>query len=81
MAAKLNSKMKKSFDKGSRVLPELFVGDKVRIQNQTTLRRTRWDKAGRITGILRDRQYTVLVDGSRCITVRNRCHLRKIEGS
>ena len=78
LAAKLNHKMKAAFDKGSRVLPELQVGDRVRIQNQTTLRRIRWDKTGKITGILRDRQYTILVDGSRQITVRNRCHLRKI---
>ena len=57
--------MKAAFDKGSRVLPELQVGDGVRIQNQTTLRRIRWDKKGKITGILRDRQYRILVDGSR----------------
>ena len=32
-----------------------------------------------ITDILRDRQYSVLVDGSSYLTVRNRHHLRKIE--
>ena len=78
LAAKLNNKMKTTWDKGSRVLPDLQIGDRVRIQNQTTLRRIRWDRTGKITGILRDRQYTVLVDGSRRITVRNRRHLRKI---
>ena len=33
LAAKMNAKMKKYFDKGSKVLLELEVGDKVRIQN------------------------------------------------
>ena len=41
MAAKLNSKMEASFDKGSRVLPELTVGDRVRIEIYTTLRMIR----------------------------------------
>ena len=34
---------------------------------------------GMIVDILRDRQYSVRIDGSRRITVRNRRHLRKIE--
>ena len=41
LAAKINLKMKKYFDKGTRLLPELKVGDKVRIQNHTTVRTTR----------------------------------------
>ena len=72
LVAKLNDKIKTSFDKGSRVLPELTIGDKVRIQNHTTLRKIRWD-------ILRDCQYKVLIDGSCCVKVRNRRHLCKIE--
>ena len=60
-------------------LTELVVGDRVRIQNQTTVWKIRWDRFGVITDILRDQQYTVLVDGSCCLTVRNRHHLRKIE--
>ena len=56
--------MKMTFDKGSRVLPELAIGDKVRIQNQTTLRKIKWDRTGMITDILRDRQYSILVKGS-----------------
>ena len=78
-AAKLNSKMKKYYDKGSKVLPELAVGDKVRIQNQTMVRTTRWDKTGVIMRVLKDRQYEILVDGSMRLTVRNRRHLRKVE--
>ena len=44
------------FNKGGKILPELEVGDKVRIQNQTTVRKMRWDKTGVITGTVRDRQ-------------------------
>ena len=68
---KLISTMKNSFIKGSCNLPKLTVGDRVRIQNQTNLRKIRWDRTNVITGILRDRQYTVLIDGSCRITVRN----------
>ena len=32
LAAKLHNKMKKTFDKGSRVLPEFAVGDRVNLQ-------------------------------------------------
>ena len=78
LAAKLNAKHVKFFNRGSKELPELAVGDKVRIQNNTTLRPTRWDKTGEIMRILRDRQYEVMVDGSRRLTVRNRKHLRKV---
>ena len=46
LAAKLIQKMKKYFDRGSRLLPELKVGDTVQIQNHTTVRTTRWDLKG-----------------------------------
>ena len=39
----------------------------------------RWDRTGMIVRILKERQYEILVDGSRRVTVRNRRHLRKIE--
>ena len=71
MAAKLNTKMAKYYNRGSKVLPKLAVGDKVRIQNYTTVRSTRWDRTGVIIRVLRDRQYEILVDGSRRLTVRN----------
>ena len=49
----MNQKMKKYYDRGSRLLPELKVGDKVCFQNQTTVRTTRWDKTVVITHIKR----------------------------
>ena len=71
--------MKNSFNKGSHSFRELAVGDSVCIQNQTTLRKIRWDRMGIITGILHHRQYKIIMDGSHHLTVRNRRHLRKIE--
>ena len=66
LAAKLNQKAKKAFDKVSRVLPELTVGDRMRIQNLMIVRKMKWDRTGVITDIMRDRQYSMLVNGSCC---------------
>ena len=78
MAAKQNTMMKKYFDQGTRPLTPLNVGDRVRIQNNTTVRRIRWDLTGTVTQVKRDRQYVIIVDGSRRLTTRNRRHLRRI---
>ena len=43
LVAKLIKRMETSFNKGSKVLPELSVSDRVRVQNRTTLRMIRWD--------------------------------------
>ena len=80
VAAKTAMKMSESYDKGSRLLPTLSVGDFIRVQNQTTNRTTKWDKSGRVTKILGNRQYEILMDGSRRVTMRNRRHLRRIPG-
>ena len=39
----------------------------------------RQDKTGMVMKKLRDRQYEIVMDGSRQVTVRNRRHLRKVE--
>ena len=44
----------KLINKGSKVLPELSVGDRVRVQNRTTLRMIRWDKTGMVMKKLRE---------------------------
>ena len=80
VAAKSAMKMSESYDKGSRVLPKLSDGDFVRVQNQTTTRTTKWDRSGRVTKVLGNRQYKILMDGSRRVTMRNRRHLRRIPG-
>ena len=59
-----------------RILPELSVGDAVRIQNPVT---KRWDRTGVVTRLLRSiRQYTVRLDGSGRLVMRNRRFLRPI---
>ena len=70
-----------SFNTGARPLPPLVVGDMVRIQNQTTTRKIKWDKTGTVVEVLPNRQYSVMVSGSRRLTSRNRRHLRKIPGN
>ena len=79
LVAKLIMRMETSFNKGSKVLPELSVGNRVRVQNRTTLRMIRWDKTGMVMKKLRDRQYEIVMDSSCRVTVRNRRHLRKVE--
>ena len=79
MVAKLIKRMETSFNKGSKVLPELSVGNRVRVQYRTTLRMICWDKTGMVMKKLRDRQYKIIMDSSRRVTVRNRRHLRKVE--
>ena len=80
VAAKLVKKMSESYDKGSRSLLTLSVGDHVRVQNQTTNRTTKWYKTGRVTKDLGNRHNEIMMDGSRRITMRNRRHLRRIPG-
>ena len=41
--------MEGSFNKESKTIPSMEVRDKVRLQNQTTVKTTRWDKTGVIT--------------------------------
>ena len=80
VAAKSVKKMTESYDKGSRSLPTLSVGDHIRVQNQTTNRTTKWEKTGRVVKDLGNRQYEIMMDGSRRETMRNRRHLRRIPG-
>ena len=61
-----------------RELQPLKIGDCVQIQNQTGNNPTKWDSTGVITGVLPHRQYQVVKDGSRRITLRNRRFLKKI---
>ena len=54
LVAKLIKRMKTSINKGSKVLPELSVGDRVRVQNLTTLRMICFDKTGMVMKKLRE---------------------------
>merc|ERR1712239_19412 len=80
VAAKRVQNMTDAYNKGAKQLPPLEVGDRVRVQNQTTTRTTKWDRTGIITATLSNRKYEIMMDGSRRLTTRNRRHLRKIPG-
>jgi hypothetical protein len=58
-------------------LPELWVGDHVRVQNQTGTQPLKWDKTGKVVEVNQYDQYVIKADGSGRVTVRNRKFLRK----
>ena len=64
--------------KGNHILEPLKEGECVSIQNQVGNRPKKWNNTGRIMEVLPNRQYRVMVDGSRRVTLRNRKFLRKI---
>ena len=53
-------------------LPELRVGDYVRLQNQLGPHPKKWDKTGQVIEVRQHDQYLVKVDGSGRVTLRNR---------
>ncbi|KAK3880049.1 hypothetical protein Pcinc_001365 [Petrolisthes cinctipes] len=55
-----------------------MLGTQVWVQNQET---KVWDRRGVVTETLPHRQYTVKLDGSGRVTLRNRRHLRAVRGS
>ena len=52
------------WNKHTRRLPSLVVGNYVRFQNQTGPYPTKWDKTGRVVEVRQFHQYVVRVDGS-----------------
>lgn len=60
----------------ARSLPPLQVGAHVHIQNQTGPRSNKWEKTGVVVEAHPFHQYSVRVDGSRRLTLRNRRFLR-----
>ena len=63
----------------TRQLNSLVVGDAVQLQNQTGNHPTKWHNTDVITEVLPHRQYCVVVDGSRRMTLRNRKFLKHID--
>ena len=61
----------------TRRLPQLAVGDQVRIQNQTGPHPLKWDKTGQVIEVRQHDQYVLRTDGSGRVTLRNRKFLRK----
>jgi hypothetical protein len=60
----------------ARQLPQLQIGERVFIQNQTGTHPNKWDRSGVVLETLGHDQYTVKVDGTGRITKRNRRFLR-----
>ena len=61
-----------------RELEPLQVGDNVQLQNQGGNHPNKWFSTGVVSEVMPHRQYHVVVDGSRRITLRNRRFLKKI---
>ena len=74
---KRHVKISERLTEHTRKLPQLCVGDHVRIQNQVGLFPRRWDRTGQIIEVKQFNQYLVRVDGSNRVTLRNRKFLRK----
>ena len=66
------------YNRGTKKLSELNIGDSVQVQNQHGSLPRRWHTTGRVVEKLDHQQYRVRVDGSNRMTLRNRRFLRKI---
>ena len=66
-----------TLSKHSRDLPPLRHGDLVSVQNQTGPHPTRWDRTAVVMECLPHNQYTVKIDATGRLTLRNRQFLRK----
>ena len=66
-------------DRNTRKLAPLFIGDSVRIQNQSGNHPNKWDKTSIVIQIGDNDQYTVRVDGLRRLNLRNRRFLKKFQ--
>ena len=74
----LAKRVTKPITDGGKELEPLNIGDAVQVQNQAGNHPNKWMRTGIIVNALPHRQYQVIVDGSRRITLRNRRFLRKI---
>ena len=71
-------KMAENLKRGTRELSDLEPGDIVQIQNQKGKDPLRWEKSGTMVERGSFGQYSVRMDGSGRVTLRNRKYLRKI---
>ena len=77
--AKIRVEAKERLDEKAKNLAPLEVGAHVQIQNQAGPKPTRWDKTGTVVESHGHRQYSVRVDGSWRVTLRNRKFLKSVE--
>ena len=72
-------KLQEDLNRHAHPLKPLNVGSVVQVQNQKGKDPLRWDRSGIVVENLENQQYTVKMDGSGRVTLRNRRFLRKIE--
>ena len=70
-----NDAIKIKHDANSRELYQLNVGDPVLCQNTKT---RKWDRSGVVFEVGKHRQYTIRMDGSSRLSLRNRKHLQRV---
>jgi hypothetical protein len=68
----------KDIETGKRELKPLSIGDSVQLQNQIGNHPGKWFNTGVVAEVLPNRQYHVVVDGSRRVSLRNRRFLKRI---
>ena len=71
-------KIEENLRRHSRALEELPVGANVQIQNQRGSEPLRWNKSGVVVENRGNDQYSIKMDGSGRVTLRNRRYLRRI---
>lgn len=75
--AKRHSLGKERWSEHTKNLPPLAPGDHVYVQNQRGNNPRRWERTGVVVEVKTHDQYTVKIDGSGRVTLRNRKFLRK----
>ena len=72
-------RVQEDLERHSRQLPPLPVGAVVQVQNQRGKDPLRWDRSGIVVENLGNQQYTIKMDGSGRVSLRNRQFLRIIK--
>ena len=77
----LAKRVLKTAPSSGKILEPLKVGESVQLQNQSGNKPNKWHNTGIVSECLPHRQYNVIVDGSRRVTLRNRRFLKPIFAS
>ena len=78
-APRLHARVVDRYNKHTKVLRPMDVGDVILVQNQTGLCPRRWDLTGVVVETLDYRQYRISVHGSGRITLRNHRLIRLLK--
>ena len=77
--SKRYGRIKEDLDRHAHPLPPLQIGNVVQVQNQRGKDPLKWDRSGTVVECHGNQQYSIKMDGSGRVTLRNRRFLRKIE--